>query len=81
MHKIDARGRICPLPLFYTKHKIEEIKIGEEIEVIADDPTVKDTIPKWSRDHGHEIVSIEDLDTEKCFRIVIRKKEDKKIFK
>lgn len=76
MHKIDARGRICPLPLFYIKHKIEDIEIGDEVEIIADDPTVKETIPKWSRDHGHEIVSI-DVE-EKCFRIVVRKKEDKK---
>lgn len=79
MKKIDVRGRICPIPLFYTKRKIDEMQIGEEIEVIADDPTVKGTIPKWSRDHGHEIVSIEDIEDNQ-FRIVVRKKEDKKRF-
>ncbi|MDP2767616.1 MAG: sulfurtransferase TusA family protein [Candidatus Methanoperedens sp.] len=46
MQKIDARGRMCPLPLFYTKRKIEEMQAGEELEVIADDPTAKETIPK-----------------------------------
>ena len=44
---------------------------------IADDPTVKETTPKWSKDHGHEIVSVKDIG-ENQFRIVVRKKEDKK---
>ena len=80
MKKIDARGRICPLPLFYTKRKIEEIQVGDEVEIIADDPTAKETIPKWSEQHGHEVVSIEDIG-ENQFRIVIKKKEDKKLLK
>ncbi len=60
MQKIDARGRICPLPLFYTKRKIEEMQTGEELEVIADDPTAKETIPRWSKEHGHEVLSLEE---------------------
>ncbi len=70
MEKIDARGRICPLPLFYTKRKIGEMEIGDELEVTADDPTVKDTIPRWSKIHGHQVLSVEDND---IIRIVIRK--------
>jgi TusA-related sulfurtransferase len=71
MQKVDARGKICPLPLFYTKRKIEEMQAGEELEVIADDPTAKETIPRWSREHGHEIMALEEQ--ENCFRIVVRK--------
>lgn len=72
MQKIDARGRICPLPLFYTKRKIEEMQAGEELEVIADDPTAKETIPRWSREHGHEVLALEEQ--ENCCRIVVRKR-------
>lgn len=71
MQKIDARGRTCPLPLFYTKHKIEEMQTGEELEVVADDPTAKETIPRWSKEHGHEVLSLEEK--ENYFRIVVRK--------
>jgi TusA-related sulfurtransferase len=77
MQKIDARGRVCPLPLFYVKHKIEKMQIGDEVEIIVDDPTAKDTIPKWSVQHGHEIVAIEDIGDNQ-FRIVVMKKENKK---
>lgn len=76
MEKIDERGKICPLPLFHTKRKIESMKTGEEIEIIADDSTAKETIPKWSKQHGHHIVSIEEK--EDYFRIVVRKGELKK---
>ena len=72
MQKIDARGRICPLPLFYTKRKIEEMKAGEELKVIVDDPTAKETIPRWSREHGHEVLNLEEQGN--CFIVVVRKR-------
>ncbi len=71
MHKIDARGKVCPLPLFYTKKQIDRLKNGEELEVLTDDVTAKDAIPQWSREHGHEIVSIEESGSE--FKLTIRK--------
>ncbi|MBE0521824.1 MAG: sulfurtransferase TusA family protein [Candidatus Methanoperedenaceae archaeon] len=70
MEKLDVRGKVCPLPLFYAKRKISEMKPGEEIEIIADDLTAKETIPKWSKLHNHEIVSMENEG--KNFRIIIR---------
>ena len=73
MQKIDTRGKICPLPLFYTKRKIEEMQIGDEVEIITDDSIAKGTIPKWSKQHGHEILVVEDIEDNQ-FRIVVRKK-------
>ena len=78
MYKIDARGKICPFPLFYVKHKIREMQIGEEVEIIIDDPTAKETIPRWSKQHRHEILTIDDIGDNQ-FRIIVRKKEDEKI--
>ena len=76
MEKIDERGKVCPIPLFHTKRKICSMRSGEEVEVIVDDPTAKETIPKWSKQHGHDIVSIED--NEDHFRIVVRKGDNRK---
>ncbi len=76
MEKIDERGKVCPIPLFHTKRKICSMRSGEEVEVIVDDPTAKETIPKWSKQHGHDIVSIE-CDKE-YFRIVVRKGDNRK---
>ncbi len=71
MHRLDARGRVCPLPLFYTKKKIDGLKTGEELEVLIDDAIAKNTIPQWSREHGHEIVKIEESGS--GFKVIIRK--------
>lgn len=71
MYQIDARGRVCPLPLFYTKKKMDELKTGEELEVLTDDDTAKNTIPRWSREHGYEIVNVEESGSD--FRVVIKK--------
>ncbi len=73
MEKLDVRGKVCPLPLFYAKRKISEMEPGEELEVITDDQTAKETIPKWSKIHDQEIVSIEDEDN--FIRIRIRKRK------
>ncbi len=71
MHKLDARGRICPLPLFYTKKEIEKMKSGEELEVLTDDAIAKNSIPQWSREHGHEIIKVEESGSE--LKVIIRK--------
>jgi TusA-related sulfurtransferase len=71
MHKLDARGRVCPLPLFYTKKEIEKLKSGDELEVLTDDAVAKNTIPKWSKEHGHEVVKVEESGSD--LRVVIRK--------
>ncbi|HIH45153.1 MAG TPA: sulfurtransferase TusA family protein [Candidatus Methanoperedenaceae archaeon] len=71
MQQIDARGRVCPLPLFYTKRKLEEMRAGEELVVLADDTTAKETIPKWCSLHGHD-ARLEDMGG--YFRVVIRKR-------
>ena len=65
MEKIDKRGKVCPIPLFHTKRRIESMKPGEEVEV-----------PRWSKEHGHDMVSIED--NEDHFRIVVRKGDNRK---
>lgn len=72
MHKLDARGRVCPLPLFYTKKEIEKLKSGEELEVLTDDAVAKSTIPRWIREHGHEIVKVEESGID--FTVIIRKR-------
>ncbi len=71
MYKLDARGRVCPLPLFYTKKKIDELKTGEELEVLIDDAIAKKTIPQWSKEHGHEVVKIKESGN--AVKVVIRK--------
>ncbi len=71
MDKLDTKGRLCPIPLFHTKRKLEDIPSGSILEVTADDETARETIPQWCRMHGHEILSFEN--TGDYFIITIKK--------
>ena len=71
MHTIDARGKVCPLPLFYTKKQIDGLKTGEELEVLTDDVTARNAIPQWIREHGHEVVKIEESGID--IKVIIKK--------
>lgn len=71
MKTLDTRGRLCPIPLFHTKRRLEDLASGEVLEVTADDTTARETIPRWCQMHDHEILSIEEFDDH--FTITIRK--------
>lgn len=58
MERFDLTGKVCPFVLFHTKKKLETIQSGDELEVIIDDPTAKETISGWCKTHGHKIVEI-----------------------
>jgi tRNA 2-thiouridine synthesizing protein A len=71
METLDTRGRLCPIPLFHTKRRLEELSSRDILVVIADDKTARETIPQWCQMHSHTIVSIEEL--EDYFIITIEK--------
>jgi tRNA 2-thiouridine synthesizing protein A len=71
METLDARGRACPIPLFYVKQRVERIASGSELEVLADDVTARETIPRWCKLHGHAVLDI--VEENNHFKIIIRK--------
>jgi len=56
--KIDCVGLYCPEPVFNTRLAIDEMQIGETIEVSADDPAAESDIQNLVKHLGQEIVSI-----------------------
>ena len=68
---IDCQGLFCPEPVFRTRLKLDEMKIGETLEVIADDPAAKSDIETLVKNLGHEILRITEEDD--VVKIVIRK--------
>jgi TusA-related sulfurtransferase len=68
---LDVIGFFCPEPMFRTRMEIDEMKKGEVLEVLADDPAAESDIKSWARKTGNEILSIEkDKDD---IRFLIRK--------
>jgi tRNA 2-thiouridine synthesizing protein A len=68
---LDCIGLFCPEPLFQTRTKLDEIEIGEIIEVFADDPAAEEDIKRLIKRTGQELIKFEDDNGE--FTFIIKK--------
>jgi tRNA 2-thiouridine synthesizing protein A len=50
---VDARGLSCPLPLALAKRRMAELKLGEQLVVLATDPEAPIDLGAWAADEGH----------------------------
>jgi TusA-related sulfurtransferase len=69
IHILDCLGLYCPQPVFKTRIKLDTLEVGDLLEVIADDPTVEQDIPRLIQRLGHELVSRKEDDGVYHFRI------------
>jgi TusA-related sulfurtransferase len=69
--KVDCIGMYCPVPIFMTRKAIDEVNVGELVEILADDPAAESDIKSWVKRTGHELVHFEENDG--VFRFIIRK--------
>ena len=66
---LDCLGLYCPEPLFQTRENIDQIKPGEILEVITDDPAAKEDLKRFAKRAGHEVVFYEKNDDHMRFLI------------
>ena len=69
--KLDTLGLFCPEPVFRTRIALDEMSIGETLEVIADDPAAESDIQSLVKYSGQEIVNSKKENG--TIRIVIKK--------
>jgi tRNA 2-thiouridine synthesizing protein A len=72
LHRVDARGLACPMPIVKTAQAIAGLASGEMLEVLATDPGSTKDFVAWSRTTGHELV--EQAEEGGVFRFVLRRK-------
>jgi len=70
---LDTVGLYCPVPLFKAREGIDSIKVGEVLEVLADDPAAEEDIARFVKRTGHELVKFEN--NEGVLHFLIRKKK------
>jgi TusA-related sulfurtransferase len=57
-----------------TREEIDRMKVGQLLEVLADDPAAEEDITRWAKRFGQEIVSFKKEDDGRL-RFIIRKKK------
>ncbi len=69
---LDCTGLFCPEPVFRTRMALDELEIGQTLEVHADDPASYEDLRRLAERLGDEVVSLKREGEETV--IVIRKK-------
>jgi TusA-related sulfurtransferase len=73
--KINIKGLVCPYTFVKSKLAVEDMEIGEVVEILLDYEEAARSIPKSMEDHGQKVLKVEKInDTD--WIIVIRKEKD-----
>ena len=71
---IDLRGEVCPYTFVKSKLVMEEMDVGEVLEVIVDYPPAVKNIPKSMEMEGQQLVEVQKLDS-KEWKVVLQKQK------
>lgn len=55
---LDCIGLYCPEPVFKTRLELDEMKVGETLEVLADDPAAESDIRSLVKNLGQELIDV-----------------------
>ena len=69
--KLDVKGKMCPMPVAFTKRKLESMASGQLLEVIGEGELEFDNVQRWVKNNGHEVVEASKSDGE--FKVLIKK--------
>jgi len=72
--KLDCVGLYCPMPIVKTARKMQGLKSGQVLEIVADDQGIKQDMPAWCQATGHECLGMEEEGSE--IKVYVRKKHD-----
>lgn len=59
------------MPIIKTAARMKELKVGDILKVLSDDPGILDDMPAWCVTSGNELIAIDEIDGE--YHVLIRK--------
>jgi len=71
IEKLDVTGKMCPIPVAFTKRKLESMAAGQLLEVVGEGELEYDNVQRWVRNNGHEVVEAVKSNGE--FKLLIKK--------
>ena len=72
---LDLRGVLCPINFVHTKMKLEQLEIGQTLEVILDDGEPMRSVPRSVKEEGQRVINVEPL-PDGAYRLLIRKESE-----
>ena len=68
-HELDAQGLLCPLPVLKARKRLQDLKSGEVLKLIATDPASVIDVSHFCDGEGHVLLSHEAEKDRHIFRI------------
>lgn len=68
-HELDTQGLLCPLPVLKARKRLQAMRPGEVLRIIATDPAAVIDIPHFCNESGHELVGTADEGTAQVYLI------------
>lgn len=68
---LDCVGLYCPEPVFRTRQELDQLEVGETLEIVADDPASEEDIPRLVKRLEQQLVEVRREGDE--FHFVIKK--------
>lgn len=57
-HRLDLTGLLCPLPILLAAREMRKLHPGDLLEVLGDDPGIREDMPVWCERAGHRLVEM-----------------------
>lgn len=75
-HKqLDLRGEVCPYTFVKSKLLMEEMAVGELLELIVDFPPAVRNVSRSMEMEGHEVTEVREVG-QRAWKILLRKGRD-----
>lgn len=72
--KINIKGLHCPYTFVKSKLAVEDMEVGQVLEILLDNEEASKNIPKSMEDHGQKVLKVEKVNDSDW---VIRIRKDK----
>jgi len=73
---LDIRGEVCPYTLVKSKLAVENIEVGQILEIILDYPEAASSIPKAMLNYGHSVLKVEKINPREWIVRIRKEVED-----
>lgn len=72
---IDITSAVCPMTFVKAKAAIDELEIGQILEVIMNDGEPAQNVPRSMKEEGQQVLKLEKM-PEGTYRMFVKKMED-----
>jgi len=55
--ELDCRGLSCPMPIVKLSRAMKALELGDELTILASDPSFQPDLEAWVRKMGHRLES------------------------